>query len=105
MKFSRKFGKTLSTKRGKNYNISTNYHISAIISCSIVGCLAALSFDMSHAKIFAFQVALTSELTVMGEFTCLDNFTAIVLCIAFGNNAMNDQVAVKLSRYKMCSSE
>ena len=30
MKFGRKFGKTVSTKRGKNYNISTNYHISAI---------------------------------------------------------------------------
>ena len=30
VKLGRKFRKTVSTKRGKNYNISTNYHISAI---------------------------------------------------------------------------
>ena len=46
VKFGRKFGKTMSTKRGKNFNISTNYHISAISGCSADARDHALSFDM-----------------------------------------------------------
>ena len=37
-------------------NISTNYHISANILCAGDGCQYALSFDMSHANLFQFQV-------------------------------------------------
>ena len=37
-------------------NISTNYHISANILCAGDGHQYALSFDMSHANSFQFQV-------------------------------------------------
>ena len=37
----------------------------------------------------------------MTSATFIDNFTAIVSSIAFGNNANKDQEAVKLSTYKM----
>ena len=39
-------------------NISANYHISAILTVYLDGCLHALSFDILHATFLGFQVSV-----------------------------------------------
>ena len=45
-------------KTGKYYNISANYHISAILAVYLDGCLYALSFDILHAMFLWFHVSV-----------------------------------------------
>ena len=45
-------------KTGKNYNISANYHISAILAVYLDGRLHALSFDILHATFLWFHVSV-----------------------------------------------
>ena len=64
-------------------NISTNYHNSANIMCSGDGRQCAVSFDMSHANLFEFQ------LTHLSAHVTHVTFCGIYYQVQFENNGIS----------------